>query len=91
MSGTAEMPCDRCGIRADIGCKHRKPIGPPPPNLAAQAAALVKKRGKVTNRFGGAGGIAQEIGGDRLEELRRSLQPALERSHRGFRAGKEEQ
>jgi hypothetical protein len=25
-----EPPCPRCNVRADIGCKHQPPSGPPP-------------------------------------------------------------
>jgi len=27
-------PCPRCGVRADVGCKHRPAEGSPPPAIA---------------------------------------------------------
>lgn len=26
----ADGPCPRCAVRADVGCKHRQPMGVPP-------------------------------------------------------------
>ena len=30
-------PCSYCGVRADVGCKHRPPSGPPPQTFPEKA------------------------------------------------------
>lgn len=30
MIGAPHEPCGRCGTRADVGCRHQPPSGPPP-------------------------------------------------------------
>jgi hypothetical protein len=43
--------CQRCGVRADVGCKHQKPTGQAPP-----ASPQEKVRGpNLNSRFGKAG------------------------------------
>jgi hypothetical protein len=52
--GVAAEPCNRCGVRGDVDCKHRKGAGGPPPAVAR--ANYEKRRGpNLNSRWGKAG------------------------------------
>lgn len=50
-----EEPCQRCGVRADVGCKHRPPLGLPP---IAVAEPEDKEDGRHQSRKNGGQGWA---------------------------------
>jgi hypothetical protein len=64
-------PCGRCGVRADIGCKHRPAEGAPPASIRA---AKPKARAQ---RFVGEGFSAFHK--PRKRELERLVERAFKR------------
>ncbi len=48
MMRAPEPPCGLCGVRADVGCNHRRAVGPRPDALG-DPAGTKKKRGRTFN------------------------------------------
>lgn len=70
-------PCGRCGVRADVGCKHRGPQGLPP-------VAVADPRPKIDARsHGNNGGQGWAMHRDRfpaaMERARKMLSTKVER------------
>lgn len=59
-------PCPRCGVRADVGCKHQPAVGPAPPAIA---------RADYEKRDGRKNGL-QGLLSHHQDRLARNLEPA---------------
>lgn len=69
-------PCSRCGVRADVGCSHRKAAGPPPHAIARQRFEEGQprpawKRGEMNGLLS----HHQDRIASNLEAAKRSLEP----------------
>lgn len=68
LANAPSEPCSRCGVRADVGCRHRPAAGPPPP--AMDPRGKPKKDGRHKSGSGWQGRAFHPVTRSETEALK---------------------